>query len=131
LSKLVETTNSFKDKAMIQSNYSAFLAPYFRKLSDDQLAHMHAASLEILERTGVQLHLPEAVECSAAGHSARRRLGRIPRTWSSGAVGAPKRIAAQPSGQRVAPGRNRTMATASCRTIDVRTASGAKARCKT
>jgi trimethylamine--corrinoid protein Co-methyltransferase len=47
---------------MVEANYSALLAPQFRKLSDDQLAHIHAASLEILERTGVYLHLPAAVE---------------------------------------------------------------------
>lgn len=37
-------------------------SPFFRKLSDEQLARMHAASLEILERTGVRLHLQEAVD---------------------------------------------------------------------
>ncbi|MDF1500043.1 MAG: trimethylamine methyltransferase family protein [Anaerolineales bacterium] len=36
--------------------------PFFRKLSDEQLARIHAASLEILERTGVRLHLKEAVD---------------------------------------------------------------------
>lgn len=36
--------------------------PTLRKWSDDQLAQIHAASLEILDRTGVQLHLPEAIE---------------------------------------------------------------------
>lgn len=38
------------------------VSPQFRKLSDDQLTRIRGASLEILERTGVQLHLPEAVE---------------------------------------------------------------------
>ncbi len=47
---------------MIQSNYTALMAPFFRKLSDDQLSRIHAASLEILERTGVQLHHPRALE---------------------------------------------------------------------
>jgi len=37
-------------------------APQFRKLTDDQLTRIRGASLEILERTGVRLHLPEAVE---------------------------------------------------------------------
>ena len=37
-------------------------APHFRKLSDDQLSRIREASLEILERTGVRLHLPEAVD---------------------------------------------------------------------
>ncbi len=35
--------------------------PLFRKLADDQLAAIHGASLTILERTGVQLHHPEAL----------------------------------------------------------------------
>jgi trimethylamine--corrinoid protein Co-methyltransferase len=45
-----------------QSNYQSIGAPLFRKLSQDQLEQIHFASLEILERTGVRLHLPEAVE---------------------------------------------------------------------
>jgi trimethylamine--corrinoid protein Co-methyltransferase len=80
---------------MIQSNYSAFLAPYFRKLSDDQLAHMHAASLEILERTGVQLHLPEAVELlrKAGAHVLDDGWVKIPAHLVEWALSvAPKRI---------------------------------------
>jgi len=44
------------------SSYQTIGAPFFRKLSNDQLERIHFASLEILERTGVRLHLPEAVE---------------------------------------------------------------------
>lgn len=36
-------------------------APYFRKLTDAQLARIHAASLEILERTGAYLYDEEAL----------------------------------------------------------------------
>ncbi len=36
--------------------------PMLRKLKDAQLAQIHSASLSILERTGVRLHLPEAVD---------------------------------------------------------------------
>jgi trimethylamine--corrinoid protein Co-methyltransferase len=36
--------------------------PFFRKLSDEQLSSIHEASLSILERTGVRLHLDEAVQ---------------------------------------------------------------------
>ena len=90
---------------MIQSNYSAFLAPYFRKLSDDQLAQMHAASLEILERTGVQLHLPEAIDLlrKAGGHVLDDGWVRIPSHLVEWALRtAPKRITwANRHGQRV------------------------------
>ena len=90
---------------MPQSNYSAFLAPYFRKLSDDQLAHMHAASLEILERTGVQLHLQEAVELlrKAGAHVFDDGWVRIPSHLVEWALSiAPKRITwANRHGKRV------------------------------
>jgi trimethylamine--corrinoid protein Co-methyltransferase len=36
--------------------------PQFRKLSDDKLERIHAASLEILERTGVRLYEPRALD---------------------------------------------------------------------
>ena len=36
--------------------------PFFRKLSDEQLTSIHEASLKILERTGVRLHLEQAVQ---------------------------------------------------------------------
>ena len=43
------------------------VSPQFRKLSDDQLTRIRGASLEILERTGVRIHLPEAVEVLRTG----------------------------------------------------------------
>jgi trimethylamine--corrinoid protein Co-methyltransferase len=46
----------------LQSNYTQIGAPLFRKLSDDQVEQLHNASLEILERTGVRLFEPRAVE---------------------------------------------------------------------
>jgi len=45
-----------------QSNYTSLDAPQFRKLSDDQVERLHHASLEILERTGVRLFDPEALD---------------------------------------------------------------------
>jgi trimethylamine--corrinoid protein Co-methyltransferase len=36
--------------------------PLFRKLSDEKIERIHNASLEILERTGVRLYEPEALE---------------------------------------------------------------------
>ena len=46
----------------LQSNYTSFDTPRFRKVSDDQTERLHHASLEILDRTGVVLYEPEAVE---------------------------------------------------------------------
>jgi trimethylamine--corrinoid protein Co-methyltransferase len=45
----------------LQSNYTSYDTPRFRKLSDDQTERLHHASLEILDRTGVVLYEPEAV----------------------------------------------------------------------
>ncbi len=47
---------------ILQSNYTAFDTPQFRKLSDDQIERLHHASLEILARTGVRLYEPEALD---------------------------------------------------------------------
>jgi trimethylamine---corrinoid protein Co-methyltransferase len=47
---------------VLQSNYTTREAPNLRKLSDDQVEQLHYASLEILERTGVRLYEPEALE---------------------------------------------------------------------
>jgi trimethylamine--corrinoid protein Co-methyltransferase len=46
----------------LQSNYVTFETPQFRKLSTDQVERLHHASLEILDRTGVCLEEPEAVD---------------------------------------------------------------------
>ncbi|MCX7708174.1 MAG: trimethylamine methyltransferase family protein [Anaerolineae bacterium] len=46
---------------ILQSNYTSYDTPRFRKLSDDQIERLHHASLEILDRTGVCLYEPEAV----------------------------------------------------------------------
>ncbi|HSO27123.1 MAG TPA: trimethylamine methyltransferase family protein [Anaerolineales bacterium] len=46
----------------LQSNYTSFDTPRFRKLSDDQVERLHHASLEILDHTGVRLYEPEAIE---------------------------------------------------------------------
>ncbi|MCA2001307.1 MAG: trimethylamine methyltransferase family protein [Chloroflexi bacterium] len=46
----------------LQSNYAVREAPLLRKLSDDQVERLHCASLEILERTGVRLYEPRALE---------------------------------------------------------------------
>jgi trimethylamine---corrinoid protein Co-methyltransferase len=46
----------------LQSNYTSMDTPHFRKLSEDQVERLHHASLEILDRTGVRLFEPEALE---------------------------------------------------------------------
>jgi trimethylamine--corrinoid protein Co-methyltransferase len=47
---------------VLQSNHASLGAPHFRKLSDDQVERLHHASLEILERTGVRLYEPQALD---------------------------------------------------------------------
>ena len=46
---------------ILQSNYTSFDTPHFRKLSDDQVERLHHASLEILDHTGLRLFEPEAL----------------------------------------------------------------------
>ncbi|ATW27028.1 trimethylamine methyltransferase family protein [Candidatus Formimonas warabiya] len=45
---------------MIQSNYTAFLTPQLRVLSDDQVYEIHLATLELLQRTGVDIYEEQA-----------------------------------------------------------------------
>lgn len=47
---------------MTHTHYTSLSAPFFRKLSDDQRDRIHAASLEILERTGVRLYHQPAID---------------------------------------------------------------------
>ncbi len=44
-----------------QTNVSAYTAPFYRGLTDDQCRLIHCASLEILERTGVLLYYQPGV----------------------------------------------------------------------
>lgn len=46
---------------MLQTHPPLFKTPFFRKLSDDQIRQIHAASLEILERIGAYLHDEDAL----------------------------------------------------------------------
>lgn len=90
-----------------QSNFQMIGAPIFRKLSKDQLAQMHAASLEILERTGVRLHSEEAVQIlkKAGADVTEGNRVRIPSSLVEWALNiAPKRIVlANRFGERVMP----------------------------
>jgi len=93
--------------SITQSNYQSIGAPWFQKLSRDQLEHIHNASLEILERTGVRLYLPEAVELlrkAGADVSEESRV-RIPSHLVEWALSvAPKRVVlANRKGERVMP----------------------------
>lgn len=90
-----------------QANYQALEAPAFRKLSRDQLERMHHASLEVLERTGVRLHLPEAVELlkKAGAQVDEGERVRIPSHLVEWALRtAPRRVTlADRNGRRVMP----------------------------
>jgi trimethylamine--corrinoid protein Co-methyltransferase len=91
----------------LQSKDVAFRTPQFRKLSDDQLAHIHHASLEILDRTGVCLYHQEALDLLArAGvRPVEGNRVRIPPALVEWAIAAaPKRIVlCDRQGNRVLP----------------------------
>ena len=93
--------------SITQSNYQSINAPLFQKLSHDQLERIHNASLEILERTGMRLHLPEAVELLKAAGADVSEGGRvrIPSHLVEWALSvAPKRVVlANRRGERVMP----------------------------
>jgi trimethylamine--corrinoid protein Co-methyltransferase len=96
----------------LQSNYTSYDTPRFRKLSDDQTERLHHASLEVLDRTGVVLYEPEAVallqrkglhyEEVDAGRGARVRIPPGLVEWALGV--APKRaVLCDRNGRRVMP----------------------------
>ena len=126
----------------LQSNYTSYDTPRFRKLSDDQTERLHHASLEILDRTGVVLYEPEAVdllpgkgltvEDADEGRGARVRIPPGLVEWALSI--APKRaVLCDRNGQRVMPlERNNVFfgPGSDCpNVIDVRTASAGPARC--
>ncbi len=96
----------------LQSNYTSYDTPRFRKLSDDQTERLHHASLEILDRTGVVLYEPEAVELlrrkgitAEAVDEGRGARVRIPPGLVEWALNtAPKRtVICDRNGRRVMP----------------------------
>lgn len=93
--------------SITHSNFQSIIAPKFQKLSQDQLERIHFASLEILERTGVRLHVPEAVELlkSAGADVINDTDVRIPSHLVEWALNtAPKRVMiANQKGERVMP----------------------------
>ena len=48
-----------------RSNYTVNVTPRFRVLSDDQIAEVHLATLEVMRRTGVRVDEPAAIEVFA------------------------------------------------------------------
>ena len=49
----------------VRGNYKVNATPQFRILSDDQVAELHGATLELMRRTGVQVDEPAAIEVFA------------------------------------------------------------------
>lgn len=88
-------------------NEETFLSPQYNYMSPKQCHKMHLAALEILERIGVRMHLPEAVDilkkagCDVTdGNLVRIPSGLVERAF----VTAPKRIVlADRNGRRVMP----------------------------
>ena len=78
-----------------QSSVAQHMLPVFQQLTEDQLQEIHAASLEILERTGVRLYLQEAVDLlkkAGAKVSDGNRV-RVPSHLAGWALGTvPKRV---------------------------------------
>jgi len=62
-----------------QTNVNNYTAPFYRGLTDDQCCLIHCASLEILERTGVQLYYQPAINLlKKAGCIVEEKRVRIP-----------------------------------------------------
>ncbi len=79
----------------IRSNKQALTSPYAKKLSEDQCGKLYWACLEILERTGVQLHEQEAIDLlkKAGAHVTDGNRVRIPSGLVEKAFStAPKKI---------------------------------------
>jgi trimethylamine--corrinoid protein Co-methyltransferase len=78
----------------IRSNYKVNVTPQFRILSDDQVAELHQATLELMRRTGVQVEEPAAVALFArAGCWIDGRRVRFPAHLVEWAIGVtPSRV---------------------------------------
>ena len=71
-----------------------FFKPRLRVISDDQIAQIHAATLEVMERTGVKMTHPEALEIlSGAGARVQGDRVRFPSWMVETAIrSAPSRL---------------------------------------
>jgi trimethylamine--corrinoid protein Co-methyltransferase len=78
----------------IRSNHTVNVTPRFRILSDDQIAELHQATLELMRRTGVQVEDPAPIEVFArAGCWIDGRRVRFPSHLVDWAIGvAPSRV---------------------------------------
>jgi trimethylamine--corrinoid protein Co-methyltransferase len=66
--------------ADLRTNDQAFVSTQFRRLSDEQCQKIHWASLEVMERTGVRLYEPEAIDLikKAGAHVSDGNRVRVP-----------------------------------------------------
>jgi trimethylamine--corrinoid protein Co-methyltransferase len=91
----------------LQSNYTEFNTPQFRKLSHDQVERLHHASLEILDRTGVCLYEDDCLDLlkKAGVKVTEGNRARIPPGLVEWALSiAPKRVVlCDRNGSRVMP----------------------------
>ena len=78
----------------MRANYSTYVTPQFRVLSDDQIRDIHRATLEVLEHTGVVLKEPESVALlQGAGARVEKDRVRIPSFLVEEAIRtAPKQV---------------------------------------
>ncbi|MDK2986563.1 MAG: trimethylamine---corrinoid protein Co-methyltransferase [Clostridia bacterium] len=79
---------------MIRSNYSVYMTPQFRVLSDKQVEEIHLATMELLQRTGVDVYNKKALKllkeagCLVKGNRVRFPSDLVMRCINS----APERI---------------------------------------
>jgi trimethylamine--corrinoid protein Co-methyltransferase len=92
---ITEQVQSFEKMADIRSNDASFGSAQFGLLSPQQCEKLHNASLEILERTGVRLFEPQAIELLkkagafvSDGNRARIPSGLVEKAFNT----VPKRI---------------------------------------
>ena len=79
----------------MKSSFQAYETPQFRILSDDQIYEIHLASLEILERTGVNVYEKEALSLlgDAGARIGKNERVRIPSYMVENALQTvPKRV---------------------------------------
>ncbi|MHB1130982.1 MAG: trimethylamine methyltransferase family protein [Chloroflexota bacterium] len=92
---------------IVRANSLYYASPQFRKLADQQRDRIHAASLEILERTGVELGEHEAIELLLKAGAEQGEDGRVrlPSSLVEWAIAtAPKRVTlCDRHGRRVMP----------------------------
>ena len=62
---------------MFDVNGMVLTSPYYRRLTEDQLQALHAATLEILQRTGVRFDHPEALELFRKGGASISEGNRV------------------------------------------------------